>query len=418
MNNEWEKFGRDIRNIVEDAVNAQDFHQLNRTITNTVNEAVNSIQKGLKTAGQAVNEAAKQKNSFSWTSYSENENQREWEEKHQRKQFEDLKVPKQNSGKMELELFKRNTPVKAGGLVLTIFGYIFSFGIGAAVIILFLVSFFLGSFPIGIKIALSILCPLFLGGVVMAWKGSSILGTLKRYHRYIAELHGKTYCNIKELADKSGKSFSFVLKDVKKMIEKGWFKEGHLDKENTCLIVSHDTYKEYQNIQEQRMEQKQLETERKQAGYRDTQMNPEVQKVIEKGTEYIEKIRKSNEAIIGEEISRKISRMEMLIQKIFDRVKEEPDSLEDIQKLMEYYLPTTVKLLDAYQQLDSQPVQGENIKSSKDEIEKTLDTLNIAFEKLLDSLFEDVAWDVSSDISVLHTMLAQEGLTGNDFEKK
>lgn len=147
-------------------------------------------------------------------------------------------------------------------------------------------------------------------------------------------------------------------------------------------------------------------------------MNPEVQKVIEKGTEYIEKIRKSNEAITGEEISRKISRMEMLIQKIFDRVKEEPDSLEDIQKLMEYYLPTTVKLLDAYQQLDSQPVQGENIKSSKDEIEKTLDTLNIAFEKLLDSLFEDVAWDVSSDISVLNTMLAQEGLTGNDFEKK
>ena len=107
----------------------------------------------------------------------------------------------------------------------------------------------------------------------------------------------------------------------------------------------------------------------------------------------------------------------MLIQKIFDRVKEDPDSLEDIQKLMDYYLPTTVKLLEAYQQLDNQPVQGENIRSSKLEIEKTLDTLNIAFEKLLDSLFEDVAWDVSSDISVLHTMLAQEGLTGNDFKK-
>ena len=106
--------------------------------------------------------------------------------------------------------------------------------------------------------------------------------------------------------------------------------------------------------------------------------------------------------------------MEMLIQKIFERVKEDPDSLDDISRMMEYYLPTTVKLLEAYLQLCSQPVQGENIRSSRMEIEQTLDTLNDAFEKLLDSLFEDVAWDVSSDISVLHTMLAQEGLVGTD----
>ena len=60
-------------------------------------------------------------------------------------------------------------------------------------------------------------------------------------------------------------------------------------------------------------------------------------------------------------------------------------------------------------------MQGENILSSKKEIEDTLDTLNMAFEKLLDDLFQDTAWDVSSDISVLKTMLAQEGLTENDF---
>ena len=85
--------------------------------------------------------------------------------------------------------------------------------------------------------------------------------------------------------------------------------------------------------------------------------------------------------------------------------------------MMEYYLPTTVKLLEAYEDLDGQPVQGANIISSKQEIEKTLDTLNVAFEKLLDSLFQDTAWDVSSDISVLHTMLAQEGLTEDGLKK-
>ena len=98
----------------------------------------------------------------------------------------------------------------------------------------------------------------------------------------------------------------------------------------------------------------------------------------------------------------------MLVDRIFDRVEENPQSVSDIRKLMEYYLPTTIKLLEAYEQLDRQPVDGENIQTAKREIEATLDTLNTAFEKLLDDLFQDTMWDVSSDISVLNTMLAQE----------
>lgn len=409
MNNEWEKFGKDIKDLVDDAINSQDFNQLNKAITNSVNEAVNTLQKGLKTAGDAVNRA-------SFLSYQNKEKQREWERNCQNNQYGQNSLKVLNTD-VSPELFKKNTSLKAGGWVLAVCGYTFSAGIGITIMILFLVSFFLGSFPIGIKIALSVLVPLLLGSGIMAWKGSSILSGLKRYRNYIAQLRGRTYCNIKELADKNGKSFRFVAKDLKKMIEKGWFRQGHLDHDNTCLIVSHDTYQEYQNIQKQRIEQIQLETERQnRSKTSEGSRNPEVEKVISEGKEYIRKIRECNQNISEEEITSKISHMEMLIQKIFDRVKEDPDALDDIQKLMEYYLPTTVKLLEAYQQLDSQPVQGENIRSSKTEIEQTLDTLNLAFERLLDSLFEEVAWDVSSDISVLHTMLAQEGLTGNDFK--
>ena len=145
-------------------------------------------------------------------------------------------------------------------------------------------------------------------------------------------------------------------------------------------------------------------------------LSPEVQKVIQAGDDYVRKIREANDAIPGEEISAKISRMEMLVDRIFDRVEENPESIDDIRKLMDYYLPTTVKLLDAYEELDGQPVQGENIISSKREIEKTIDTLNTAFEKLLDDLFQDTAWDLSSDISVLQMMLAQEGLTDDGLK--
>ena len=110
-------------------------------------------------------------------------------------------------------------------------------------------------------------------------------------------------------------------------------------------------------------------------------------------------------------------KMELIVQKIFERAGEHPEVIPDLKKLMDYYLPMTVKLLDAYEDMDGQPVQGENITASKKEIEETIDTLNIAFEKLLDSIFRDTAWDVSTDISVLHTVLAQEGLTEDDFEK-
>ena len=79
---------------------------------------------------------------------------------------------------------------------------------------------------------------------------------------------------------------------------------------------------------------------------------------------------------------------------------------------------TTVKLLDAYRDLDAQPVQGPNIAASKHEIEATLDTLSVAFEKLLDSIFRDMAWDVSSDISVLRTVLAQEGLVDSPLKSQ
>lgn len=110
-------------------------------------------------------------------------------------------------------------------------------------------------------------------------------------------------------------------------------------------------------------------------------MPPQVQKIIDAGDEYIDKIRSCNDAIPGKEISAKISRMELLVDKIFDRVEQNPECVDDIRKLMDYYLPTTIKLLNAYEELDAQPVDGENIRASKAEIEATLDTLNVAFEK-------------------------------------
>ena len=233
-------------------------------------------------------------------------------------------------------------------------------------------------------------------------------------------------CDVKELAQKTGRSAKAVAKDLRKMIKKGWFRQGHLDEQGTCLMVSDDAYRQYTGLMDRmRREKEEKEAAESRAkaaadkARRDYEkLSPEVQKIVDAGDEYVRKIREANDAIPGEAISAKISRMEMLVDRIFDRVEENPDSISDIRRLMEYYLPTTIKLLDAYEDLDAQPVQGENIISAKNEIEKTLDTLNTAFEKLLDDLFQDTAWDLSSDISVLNTMLAQEGLTEDGLKVK
>ncbi len=83
---------------------------------------------------------------------------------------------------------------------------------------------------------------------------------------------------------------------------------------------------------------------------------------------------------------------------------------------MNYYLPTTLKLVNAYKDFDKESIQGENITSAKNEIDLTLDTINQAFEKLYDSFFLNAVMDISTDISVLETLLAQEGLTQKDFK--
>lgn len=252
------------------------------------------------------------------------------------------------------------------------------------------------------------------GGFLLS-RGLRMNRLVSHFKWFCIRLKGRTYCEIDELARYVGKTEKEIRKELYWMISKGWFRQGHVDDSETTLITSNQTYKEYLRLQKQREEMLRAQEEQRASM---TSSDKDVQEVLDRGNHYLEEIRKSNDAIPGELISQKISHMEMVVQKIFQRAKEHPEVIPDLDKLMDYYLPVTVKLLDAYEDLIVQPVQGKNILNSKKEIEDTLDTLNIAFEKLLDSIFQEEAWDISSDISVLKTVLAQEGLTKDDFQKE
>ena len=137
--------------------------------------------------------------------------------------------------------------------------------------------------------------------------------------------------------------------------------------------------------------------------------NPEVDKIIDEGHEMIQKLGAANDAIPDEALSADIDRMERASADIFNYIAKRPEKAPQIRKFMNYYLPTTLKLLNSYERLSRQSVKGENITSTLFNIAGMMHTVADAFEKQLDSLFTDEAMDISADITVFETMLKQEG---------
>ena len=125
-----------------------------------------------------------------------------------------------------------------------------------------------------------------------------------------------------------------------------------------------------------------------------------------------------NDAIPDPVMTAKISRLEAVSARIFELAKQDPGKKAQLQKFMDYYLPTALKLLNTYASLSAQDVQGENITEAKKNIERSMDLLISAFENQLDKLFQSDALDVSADVAALEGMLNLDGLTGSDFTKQ
>ena len=383
-NQNWEDLGRNIQDIIDQAINSQDYRKLNQTITRTVGRAIDvggeAFRRAVDTAAKAADNAARSAQAKPKII------------------DEPSKLPAlygSTDGKTALGIVKI-----VGGGMLAGFGFV-----GTLLGLIFALTLDYPAYPAVMGLAGLGLGAWLIGG------GISGLGRVNRFRRYCRCLGDKTYCKLETLARATGKNVKFVRKELGKMIDDGLFLEGHLDAEQTCLITSNDTYRQFEQSR-LALEERQRQ-EREQAKLRPAakEADPRVREVLDRGNAFIREIRRCNDAIPGEEISEKISHMELLVRRIFDRAQAHPEVVPDLKKLMDYYLPMTVKLLNAYAEMDAQPVQGETIKASKVEIEETLDTLNAAFAKLLDDLFQDAAMDVSSDISVLNTLLAQEGLT-------
>lgn len=132
----------------------------------------------------------------------------------------------------------------------------------------------------------------------------------------------------------------------------------------------------------------------------------------------MDRLRQLNLEIAGETISNKLYQLDYLLQRIFAVLKEHPEKCPQMRKFMDYYLPTTVKLVESYADFDKAGIRGENIMSAKTEIEKTLDTINQAFAKLLDDMYQTAAFEAAADAKALKTILMQDGYMKSEFSER
>lgn len=399
---DWDDLGRSIQEAVDKAIGSRNFEKLNQTISDLAGRAADA---GAEAVRRGVENASHAKYEF---------------------KIAKPNPPQPKPQKVQLpDVYAKTGGLTAWAVVRTSVG-----GIVAAILLFVLLTRLLALAIWGaplLGIGSAVMAAVFVGFTGLMGSGISDLRKLGRFNSYRRALGANTQIALEKLARSVGKPEKFVRREVKRMIGRGLFLEGHLNKEETFLLTTNETYRNFERSRLELEERKRQEAEeqklqaareaarleQKAASARDAQ----VQEVLDRGNAFIAQIRSCNDAIPGEEISGKISRMELIVQKIFQRAEQHPEIVPDLKKLMDYYLPMTVKLLTAYADMDAQPVQGETIQASKREIEDTLDTLNLAFEKLLDSVFKDTALDVSSDISVLNTLLAREGLAEDDLSK-
>ena len=258
--------------------------------------------------------------------------------------------------------------------------------------------------------------------------------TFRRYANAIVS-RGINTCSIRELAASLGVSNAQAASDLQEMIDQGMFQgNAYIDRSHMTLYMDGASPETVEtNFVDQIINvfvspedraravadakaAQAKRTEAQAAPQSEAKPRQEAPKPQSTGMENedfenkLREIRQLNDEIADKAVSDRIDRIGELTASIFRVVREKPEHAEEVRKFMNYYLPTTLKLLKSYSLMEKQSYQGETIVASRKKIEDVLDTLVHAFEQQQDRLFRTEALDVETDISVLETMMASDGL--------
>ena len=323
--------------------------------------------------------------------------------------------------------FRSSAGLTASGVIMAASGGAGTVFIGIPALIAALDPLAVGVPGLGVTAALGVMTAGFATLLGFGVRNLRRASKLKALQRAVGQREAVTFDDIAARMQVSPKA---ALSTSRTLIKGGYLPQGRIDDENTTLMVTESAYHLYRLFQQsprQTIAEREAaeaaraaEAAARAAHEQDLseRLTPEQRAFVARGRDYVRQMDELNAAIDDAAVSERITAIQEVVGRILARAEEEPAIIAGLDRLTAYYLPTTVKLLDAYDRLEEEPIQGENISSSRSEIEHTLDVLHSAFEKLFDDTYQDLSLDVSADISVLHAMLAQEGLTEGPFDVK
>lgn len=419
MNNhsQLNNLGEQMKSALNDALETGNYNNLKSLVSDTVTSALNE-------AGATASKAWQRQEALK----KEREVREQQERAARRRQEAYTRQEREFYARQEERLKKRNTlveqshyqktgllvNVKNSGMVAGILFIVFGAIANIPLFVLSIIGMANGWGATG-----ALLFFLFVS-IFFICNGKSKIQLISKAKRYVKLCGIKMYAEVEELAAQVGISSKKVERELRKILRKGIIPSAHLDKKGTHLMLTDAVYKQYQDAEKARLirekeekEQAKLKTKeaKKPAPQEAAQPKTELEQMVAEGQECIKKLREMNDLIPGEVISSKLFQLENLLKEIFTRLQKEPAQMNRMHKVMNYYLPTTLKLVEAYHEFDIMSNPNEEIIDAKKEIEATLDTINEAFVELLNSLFQDKVMDITTDAQVLQTMLANEGLT-------
>lgn len=239
-------------------------------------------------------------------------------------------------------------------------------------------------------------CGFLAGGIAMFAAGQRMKRRSARIARYLAVMGERGYISVEELCTVTGKSRKKIESDLDYMVEKGLLGTGaYLDSGRGIFFRSADAFADYANATAKKENVTPKEANEGYAGA-------------------LRAIRSANDRIADPVLSEKIDHLETVAGKIFREVEEHPEKQQQAATFLNYYLPTTLKLLDSYAKFEEAGIEGENLSRAQERIEETMDALIKGFDKQLDDLYRNEAMDIDSDIRVMENMLRRDTASVED----
>lgn len=246
------------------------------------------------------------------------------------------------------------------------------------------------------------------GGAFLLGKGLGLHKQTDRIVNYLGYIGDNQEIPLANMAASFGVPVKTLCNDLRYMLAKGILPQGYLDLADGKLYLTEGGYQGGQRTARPAPQPAAPKPEVKQ--------EPKSAKAAEEEEDDIlRQIREVNDQIPDASMTAKIDRIEEITRKILAYQKAHPDREAQLRSFLNYYLPTTLKILRAYAQLDAQGIEGENIGMAKKRIEGMMDQVVAGYEKQLDKLFTDDVMDITTDVEVLENMLRKDGLAEDNI---